>query len=114
MIKNMEKRFDFEKVGKQMPYKVPEGFFNELENNILAEVGAKPKHSYLRIVARSFAAAAAVVALTFTVINLTAEQTDGLNDILVSFNKLSTNDQEFLLDLYQDDMLMEYYNDYEY
>ena len=28
----MEKEFDFNRIGKRMPYKTPEGFLNELGN----------------------------------------------------------------------------------
>ena len=34
----MNKDFDFDKVGKQMPYTTPEGFFDKLEEDIWAEV----------------------------------------------------------------------------
>ena len=30
-------RFNFNQVGKQMPYNVPENFFDRLEENILAQ-----------------------------------------------------------------------------
>ena len=34
----MEKKFDFDKIGKRMPYQTPEGFFDEMEANIWNEV----------------------------------------------------------------------------
>lgn len=34
----MEKDFDFRQIGKRMPYKTPEGFFDEMETNIWKEV----------------------------------------------------------------------------
>ena len=30
----MDKEFDFDKIGKRMPYQTPEGFFDEMEANI--------------------------------------------------------------------------------
>ena len=30
----MEKGFDFNKIGKRMPYQVPDGFFDQLEENV--------------------------------------------------------------------------------
>jgi hypothetical protein len=33
----MEDNFDFDKVGKRMPYKVPEGFFDKITESTLAE-----------------------------------------------------------------------------
>ena len=40
MIKDMDKQFNFEQVGKRMPYNVPDGFFDQLEQNVMAEVMA--------------------------------------------------------------------------
>lgn len=40
----MEKDFDFNRIGKRMPYKTPEGFLDEMEANIWKEVqGGLPK-----------------------------------------------------------------------
>lgn len=39
MTKNMEKNFDFNKIGKRMPYTVPEGFFDEMERDIMQQAG---------------------------------------------------------------------------
>ena len=38
----MEKEFDFNQVGKRMPYKVPDGFFDSMEAGVWAEIGRKP------------------------------------------------------------------------
>lgn len=35
---NKTEKFDFDKVGKRMPYSTPEGFFKEMEANILEQV----------------------------------------------------------------------------
>ena len=35
----MKRDFNFENTGKRMPYSTPEGFFDELEENIWKEVG---------------------------------------------------------------------------
>ena len=34
----MNKDFDFDKVGKRMPYQVPDCFFDQLESNVMQEV----------------------------------------------------------------------------
>lgn len=34
----MEKEFDFDKIGKRMPYQTPDDFFDEMEENIWNEV----------------------------------------------------------------------------
>lgn len=33
----MDNRFDFNKIGKRMPYTVPEGIFDEMRENVLKE-----------------------------------------------------------------------------
>ena len=35
---NKTGKFDFDQVGKRMPYSTPEGFFKEMEANILEQV----------------------------------------------------------------------------
>ena len=36
MTKDMEHQFNFDNIGKRMPYSVPEGFFDDMERQILA------------------------------------------------------------------------------
>ena len=31
----MEQNYDFNKIGKQMPYTVPDGFFSKLEDSVM-------------------------------------------------------------------------------
>ena len=38
----MDNRFDFDKIGKRMPYTVPDGFFDELERSVRSGIAAKP------------------------------------------------------------------------
>ena len=47
----MNKDFDFDKVGKRMPYQVPESFFNQFESNVMQEVKSEiavAKNSHFR------------------------------------------------------------------
>ena len=47
----MEEPFDFEKIGKKMPYSVPEGFFDTMEKNIhsaLSETNTHPLSSTVK------------------------------------------------------------------
>lgn len=41
---NKTGKFDFGKVGKRMPYSTPEGFFKEMEANILEQVKNDNRH----------------------------------------------------------------------
>ena len=42
----MEKDFDFNRIGKRMPYKTPEGFLDEMEANIWKEVQGGLSQTY--------------------------------------------------------------------
>lgn len=121
----MNKDFDFDKVGKKMPYTTPEGFFDKLEENILAEVKndcrdkeegksvvsadkeASHKPFRLRILMRSVIAVAASVALMLVInMNISKTSPTTINDVDQAFNQLTIDDQAYLLDIYQDDVFI--------
>jgi hypothetical protein len=118
MIKDMDKKFNFEQVGKRMPYNVPDGFFDQLEQNVMAEVMAdntatdKPRQKArtLKIAIRTILAAAAAVTLFFVVTkNLPSDTTtteDGFANVELAYNNLSTVDQEYLMEVYEEDVFM--------
>ena len=111
----MKRDFNFENIGKRMPYSTPEGFFDELEENIWREVG-KPatatadkqsarKRRKLRALTNAIVGAAAAAALLVAV-NLNLYKADAATsaDIEEAFSQLSADDQEFMLSVYQDDV----------
>lgn len=119
---------DFDITNKQMPYTTPEGFFDELEEHIWEEVkdsylADKPndnetqcaplgvsvsnKSSKLRLVLRSVILMTASVALVLIVnTNLSKQSTVSINDVDQAFGKLSTDDQAYLLNVYQEDIFI--------
>ena len=108
------KQFDFELVGKRMPYNVPDGFFDKFETDVMKDVrgqkddvrgGANSKKA-LRIVLRAAMVVAAAVAL-FLVVQplLPKNNTDDFESVELAFNNLSTEDQEFLIQIYEEDDL---------
>lgn len=111
----MEKTFDFEKIGKRMPYTVPDDFFAKLEENVMDEVKgqkteteAKTKRKKAVIIAiRSLLAVAAAVALFFVVQPmLTPKDTISADDyasVELAFNNLSSEDQDFLIAVYENE-----------
>lgn len=124
----MDKTFDFEQVGKRMPYNVPDGFFDQLEQNVLAEVKPddiateKPKQKAhtMKMAIRTILAAAAAVALFFVVTknlpNGTTTTEDSFTNVELAYNNLSTEDQEFLMEVYEEDEFInnnneEYYDE---
>ena len=111
----MEKTFDFEKIGKRMPYTVPDDFFTKLEESAMDEVTvqksettAKPRRKKTIIIAfRSLLAIAAAVALFFVVQpTLTKNDTISADDyasVELAFNNLSSDDQDFLIAVYENE-----------
>ena len=116
----MEKTFDFEEIGKRMPYTVPDDFFTKLEESAMDEVTvqksettAKPRRKKTIIIAfRSLLAIAAAVALFFVVQpTLTKNDTISVDDyasVELAFNNLSSDDQDFLVAVYENE---EFIND---
>ena len=110
----MEQNYDFSKIGKQMPYTVPDGFFDKLEENVMNEVKAQPvrkKATMIRMAIRAALAIAACIAL-FLVVKKVLPQgndtaTDDFENVELAFNNLSTEDQDYLLEVYQEELFLE-------
>ena len=114
----MEKTFDLEKIGKRMPYSVPDDFFDNMEKNVMEEVSktkrkiATPHFDLvskkaLRIALRSILAVAAAVALFFVVQPLLSKSdTVDFESVELAFNNLSADDQDFLIQVYEEDNLL--------
>ena len=78
----MEQNYDFSKIGKQMPYTVPDGFFDQLEENVMNEVKKVLPQDNDTI-------------------------TDDFENVELAFNNLSTEDQDYLLEVYQEELFLE-------
>lgn len=105
----MNKEFDFDKMYKRVPYTTPDGFFDKLEEDIWKEV----KDDYLgtthklRIAMRCVLALAASVVVAFIInMNFTKQDTATLTDVDQAFCQLATDDQAYLLNVYQDDVFI--------
>ena len=130
MEKNMDTNFDFNKtgkfnfdqVGKRMPYSTPEGFFKEMEANILEQVKddkpkpvrIQPKKRPLMKVIWAAAMAASVAVLLILHIDFAAphsslpSQADKeMQAVDQAFAQLSSTDQAYLLDVYQEDVFLD-------
>ena len=120
---NKTEKFDFGKVGKRMPYSTPEGFFKEMEANILEQVkDDKPKPVRVQpkkrplirgIWAAAMAVAASVAVLLILNIDFAAphsslpSQTDNeMQAVDQAFAQLSSADQAYLLSVYQEDVFL--------
>ena len=111
----MEQNYDFSKIGKQMPYTVPDGFFDKLEENVMREVKAQPakknKAKTIRMAIRAALAVAACLAL-FLVVKKNLPQgnntiTDDFDNVELAFSNLSMEDQDYLLEVYQEEQFMD-------
>jgi len=113
----MEEPFDFEKIGKKMPYSVPEGFFDTMEENIhsaLSETNTHPLSSTVKNIRRKWifllTGAVAAVALLLLAVRIflpTPYASEySFEKVELAFNNLSTDDQNFLMEVYEDDVFM--------
>lgn len=110
-MKEMEKKFDLNSIGKRMPYTAPQGLFDAIERNVMAATanaaaaGKKRKRLRLRIVAQSLAVAASVILLL--AFNFQTEHSSPQpTNVKQAFASLSQDDQNSLLEMYQDDVFL--------
>ena len=120
---NKTEKFDFGKVGKRMPYSTPEGFFKDMEANILEQVkDDKPKpvriepkkRPLMKVIwSAAMAVAASVAVLLILNIDFAAphsslpSQTDNeMQAVDQAFAQLSSADQAYLLSVYQEDVFL--------
>ena len=95
---------NLEKMGKMMPYTVPEGFFDAMEERLMQEVTAKKKKSSLRRVVlwTGLAVAASLALLLVLRQGVSKVETDSFEQVEMAFNQLSDNDQQLILDYYDE------------
>ncbi len=119
---NKTGKFDFGKVGKRMPYSTPEGFFKEMEANILEQVKndktqpvrIQPKKRSLRKVIWTAAIAVAASVAVLLVLNIDfsasssqpSQVNNGIQEVDKAFAQLSSADQAYLLSVYQEDVFL--------
>lgn len=119
-----------EKLNKRLPYSVPDGFFDVMEANVMAKIKAdaginvgddkadtqmrdkqyRKTTTHTRIISLSILAVAASLLLLFTIFSQstkTAQQTNGMERIDKAFSQLNTDDQAFLMEVYDDDMSLD-------
>lgn len=119
-----------EKLNKRLPYSVPDGFFDVMEANVMAKIKAdaginvggdkadtqmrdkqyRKTTKHTRTISLSILAMAASLLLLFTIFSQstkTAQQTNGMESIDKAFSQLSTDDQAFLMEIYDDDMFLD-------
>lgn len=124
MTEQMKQTFDFKQIGKQIPYRVPDGFFQEMEHNVLDAVAEKAterkpamterkplqakRFVFTRLAKYAAAVAASVVVLLAVNVKFfyVATPTD-MQDVEAAFDQLSLSDQECLVELYQENVFLD-------
>ena len=121
---NKAGKFDFDQVGKRMPYSTPEGFFKEMEANILEQVKddkqvpvrRQPKKRPLMKVIWTAAMAVAASVAVLLVLNidfmaphssLPSQADNEMQAVDQAFAQLSSADQAYLLNVYQEDVFLD-------
>ena len=104
-------------VGKRMPYNVPDDFFAALEENVMRDVKVstaqsaatgRPRAKVIKMLSRiSIAVAASIAVIVGFKALYNNHQTDNFTAVEEAFAHLSEEDQEYLLEVYQEDIFME-------
>ncbi len=94
-------------IGKRMPYTVPKGTLDEIENNVLKATGCdrKPLRK-LRTAGITIAAAASLTLMAIFAWHRQDVPTDSLADVQQAFSNLDNADQTFLSEIYYEDTFM--------
>ncbi len=107
----MEKKFDFNQIGKHMPYSTPDNFFDKLEKEVKASLPSERKNQHTRIITMSVLSIAASLLLLFgisTTINNKGDDAKkeqyNMAAVEKAFNNLDNDDQNALINIYQDDV----------
>lgn len=95
---------DLKRMSKTMPYNVPEGFFDEMEERLMQEVEPKKKNLNLRNAAlwTGFAVAASLALLLVLRQAWNNDEEKSFEQVKMAFNQLSDGDQELLLEYYDE------------
>ena len=103
----MDKNMNMLGIGKRMPYKAPDGVFDDIERNVLSATGCVRKQSHrLRAVSVALAVAASLTLLVIFSWHQWPATTDSLAEVQQAFAGLDNADQEFLSDIYNEDTFM--------
>ncbi len=115
----MNKDFDFNKIGKRMPYTTPNGFFDKLEDDIgekvkndkaavpeMPQVAHKAVKRHLFFIRSAVAVAASAALVLIVSKNISKTNSATINDVDQAFSQLTADDQTYLRDIYNDDVFI--------
>lgn len=107
----MKEDFDFDRVGKRLPYTAPDGFLDDMENNVwetvkLEMLPSKPKRNFRLWYSVTGGLVAASIALLVVFNLLPHDLSNSFEDVEKAFANLSSSDQDYLFATYQYDLFM--------
>ena len=107
----MKEDFDFDRVGKRLPYTAPDGFLDDMENNVwetvkLEMLPSKPKRNFCLWYSVTGGLVAASIALLVVFNLLPLDSSNSFEDVEKAFANLSSSDQDYLFATYQYDLFM--------
>lgn len=113
----MDKKYDLESIGKRLPYKIPDNLFNDIESNVMSEVKRIPigmpvskgvsGHAGKRIAIAGVVFAMAASLALFLIFNFGENGgITGIADVEEAFARLDEDDQEYLIDIYENDLFL--------
>lgn len=93
-------------IGKRMPYKAPDGVFDDIERDVLSATGCERKHPHgLRVISISVAAAASLALIATFSWHQWLVATDSLAEVQQAFADLDNEDREFLSEIYNETII---------
>ena len=107
----MKEKFDFDRIGKRMPYTTPDGFFDDMENSVMQCIKQevrplKPKRNLQLWYSLAGGLVAASIALLVVFNLLPHDSSNSFEDVEKAFANLSSSDQDYLFTTYQYDLFM--------
>ena len=107
----MKEDFDFDRVGKRLPYTAPDGFLDDMENNVwetvkLEMLPSKPKRNFRLWYSVTGGLVAASIALLVVFNLFPYDSSNSFEDVEKAFANLSSSDQDYLFATYQYDLFM--------
>ncbi len=100
----MDKNMNMHGIGRRMPYRVPEGVFDEIERNVLSATGcARKERGRLRTAGIALAAAASLTLAVLFVWQPRMSTPDTFAQVRQAFENLDSADRTFLSEIYDED-----------
>lgn len=93
-------------IGKRMPYRTPDGLFDEIERNVLTASGCGRMRRTFRTIGLALAAAASLALVVIFASHRQSASTDSLAEVQQAFANLDNADQAFLTEIYNEDTFM--------